>query len=86
LTPVQPLSLCEAVTIATAGTSSANCAKYAIGVIASPISCTSTPDAINPAISAYLIEAEYERKSWPTTMLLGTSSSPSNLPRPRPSA
>ena len=26
-TPVQPLSLCEAVTIATAGTSSANCAK-----------------------------------------------------------
>ena len=26
-TPVQPLSLCEAVTMATAGTSSANCAK-----------------------------------------------------------
>ena len=58
LTPVQPLSLCEAVTIATQGTSSSNCAKYAIGVMHSPMSCTLQPAAIRPEISAYLIEAE----------------------------
>ena len=58
LTPVQPLSLCEAVTIATQGTSRSNCAKYAIGVTASPMSCTLQPAAIRPEISAYLIEAE----------------------------
>ena len=32
LTPVQPLSLCDAVTIATQGTSRSNCAKYAIEI------------------------------------------------------
>src|SRR5689334_25012803 len=58
LTPVQPLSLCEAVTIATQGTSRSNCAKYAIGVTASPMSWTLQPDAIRPEINAYLIEAE----------------------------
>ena len=58
LTPVQPLSLCDAVTIATQGTSRSNCAKYAIGVMHSPMSCTLQPDAISPEISAYLIEAE----------------------------
>ena len=58
LTPVQPLSLCDAVTIATHGTSSSNCAKYAIGVMHRPISCTLQPEASRPEISAYLIEAE----------------------------
>ena len=38
LTPVQPLSLCDAVTIATQGTSRSNCAKYAIGVMHRPMS------------------------------------------------
>ncbi len=57
-TPVQPLSLCEAVTIATHGTSRSNWAKYAIGVTASPISCTLQPEATRPLISAILIEAE----------------------------
>jgi hypothetical protein len=50
--------LCEAVTIATAGISRSNWAKYAIGVIARPISCTSMPAAIRPVISASLMEAE----------------------------
>jgi len=54
-----PLGLpAEAVTIATAGRSSANWAKYAIGVIARPMSTTSAPAAMRPVVSAYLIEAE----------------------------
>ena len=57
-TPVQPLSLCEAVTIATHGTSRSNCAKYAIGVTASPMSFTLMPAVISPVTSAILIEAE----------------------------
>ena len=57
-TPVQPLSLCEAVTIATQGTSRSNCAKYAIGVIASPMSCTLQPAASRPEISAVFTDAE----------------------------
>jgi hypothetical protein len=57
-TPVQPLSLCEAVTIATQGTSSSNCAKYAIGVTASPMSCTRQPVASRPEMSEVFTEAE----------------------------
>ena len=57
-TPVQPLSLCDAVTIATHGTSRSNCAKYAIGVIASPMSCTFTPAASSPEISDVFTDAE----------------------------
>jgi hypothetical protein len=86
LTPVQPLSLCEAVTIATHGTSRSNCAKYAIGVTASPMSWTLQPDAINPAISAYLIEAEYSRKSCPVTISCCCPSSAISVPSPMPSA
>ncbi len=57
-TPVQPLSLCEAVTIATHGTSSSNCAKYAIGVIASPMSCTLQPAARRPETSEFFTDDE----------------------------
>ena len=57
-TPVQPFSLCEAVTIATAGQSSSNCAKYAIGDSARPMSFTRQPAAMRPAIRANLIDAE----------------------------
>jgi hypothetical protein len=58
LTPVQPFSLWLAVTIATAGQSSANCAKYAIGVNARPMSCTSQPAFIRPMISACFTDIE----------------------------
>ena len=57
-TPVQPLSLCEAVTIATQGTSRSNCAKYAIGVIASPMSWTFMPAASSPETSEFFTDAE----------------------------
>ncbi len=85
-TPVQPLSLCEAVTIATQGTSSSNCAKYAIGVMQSPMSCTLQPDASSPVISAIFTEAEYERKSWPVTISGLTPISRISVPSPMPSA
>ena len=57
-TPVQPLSLWEAVTMATQGTSRSNWAKYAIGVSASPMSWTSQPAASRPDTSEFFTEAE----------------------------
>jgi hypothetical protein len=50
--------LWEAVTIATHGTSRSNWAKYAIGVIARPMSLTLQPAAISPDTKAVFTEAE----------------------------
>jgi hypothetical protein len=44
--------------MATHGTSSANCAKYAIGVMASPMSRTRHPAAISPETRAIFTELE----------------------------
>src|SRR6185312_8436634 len=56
------------------------------GVTARPMSCTLQPEARRPDISAYLIEAEYERKSCAVTISCFTPISPINVPSPMPSA
>ena len=57
-TPVQPLSLWDAVTMATHGTSRSNWAKYAIGESASPMSWTLQPAANRPDTSAIFTAVE----------------------------
>src|SRR5215813_6479486 len=50
------------------------------------MSCTLQPAASSPDTSAYLIEAEYPRKSWPVTISGRTPSSWISVPSPMPSA
>ena len=84
LTPVQPFSLCEAVTIATEDASSSNSAKYAIGDTDGYI-LTSMPAAISPLASAVLTDRQ-ALLNHARSRAVRSAAPPDQRPRPMPSA
>ena len=60
-------------------------AKYSIGVVAMPMSITSTPAAAKPRINAALKPAPLKRPSRPTATLVSPSWR-ATVPKARPSA